>query len=50
MLSSKLKLKFGQSPKLNIFIDEEVSRLLNKNNVLTATNLSLLDKKIVNEA
>ena len=49
MLVSKFKLKYGDKPQLNNYIDNEVARFL-KNGRLTEDNLRNLDTKISKEA
>ena len=49
MLISKFKLKYGDRPQLNKYIDNEVARFL-KNDRLTEDNLRNLDTKISKEA
>ena len=49
MLISKFKLKYGDKPQLNKYIDNEVARFL-KNGRLTEDNLRSLDTKINKEA
>lgn len=49
MLVSKFKLKYGDKPQLNSYIDNEVARFL-KNGRLTEDNLRNLDTKISKEA
>jgi len=49
MLVSKFKLKYGDRPQLNNYIDNEVARFL-KNGRLTEDNLRNLDTKISKEA
>ena len=49
MLVSKFKLKYGDKPQLNNYIDNEVGRFL-KNGRLTEDNLRNLDTKISKEA
>ena len=49
MLTSKFKLKYGDKPSLNSYIDNEVARFL-KNGRLTEDNLRNLDTKISKEA
>ena len=49
MLVSKFKLKYGDRPQLNSYIDNEVARFL-KNGRLTEDNLRNLDTKISKEA
>ena len=49
MLVSKFRLKYGDRPNLNKFIDNEVARFL-KNSRLTEDNLRNLDTKISKEA
>lgn len=49
MLISKFKLKYGDMPSLNKYIDNEVARFL-KNGRLTEDNLRNLDTKISKEA
>ena len=45
MLVNKFKLKYGNKPNLNNFIDNEVQRFLAKDR-LTEGNLKGLDSKI----
>lgn len=45
MLTNKFKLKYGNKPNLNNFIDNEVQRFLAKDR-LTEGNLKGLDSKI----
>ena len=49
MLTNKFKLKYGNKPNLNNFIDNEVQRFLAKDR-LTEMNLKGLDSKIQKEA
>lgn len=49
MLINKFKLKYGDKPQLNKYIDNEVARFL-KNGRLTEDNLRTLDTKISKEA
>jgi len=49
MLINKFKLKYGDKPQLNKYIDNEVARFL-KNGRLTEDNLRSLDTKISKEA
>ena len=49
MLVSKFKLKYGDRPQINSYIDNEVARFL-KNGRLTEDNLRGLDTKISKEA
>ena len=49
MLISKFKLKYGDRPQLNKYIDNEVARFL-KNGRLSEDNLRNLDTKISKEA
>jgi len=49
MLINKFKLKYGNKPTLNKYIDNEVHRFLN-NDRLTEDNLKGLDSKIGKEA
>ena len=48
MLSSKFKLKYGNKPNMNKFIENEVARFL-ANDRLTEANLKNLDSKIQKE-
>ncbi len=49
MLINKFKLKYGNRPNIDKFIDNEVTRFL-KNDRLTEDTLRNLDSKISNEA
>ena len=49
MLISKFKLKYGDKPTLNKYIDNEVTRFM-KNGRLNEDNLRQLDGKISKEA
>ncbi len=49
MLVNKFKVKYGDKPQLNKYIDNEVARFL-KNDRLTEANLQNLDTKINKEA
>jgi len=49
MLINKFKLKYGNKPDLNRFIDKEVVKFL-ANDRLTENNLKNLDNKISKEA
>jgi hypothetical protein len=49
MLINKFKLKYGEKPNLNKFIENEVQKFLT-NDRLTEANLKNLDSKIGKEA
>ena len=49
MLINKFKIKYGEKPMLNKFIENEVSKFLT-NDRLTEANLKNLDNKIGKEA